>query len=224
MIWMFKVVVDEVLVPQDFGPFVWIALAYVGLTLLAGVLGFADEYLATLDRRALPARPAHQVLRPPAGALARLLRSPAARRPDLAAHRRHRLDRGLRALGRDRRALLSCSASSSSAPRSSTCSGISRSVSLLVAPLFWLAARRFSRLIKVASREKRRRSGSISAVAEESLSNAALVQAYGQRGDRGRALPSREPGQLPRRDGVDAAEGALHAADRPDRAERARCS
>ena len=51
-------------------------------------------------------------------------------------------------------------------------------VSLVVAPLFWLAARHFSRLIKQASREKRRRSGSISAVAEESLGNAALVQAY----------------------------------------------
>jgi ABC-type multidrug transport system fused ATPase/permease subunit len=51
-------------------------------------------------------------------------------------------------------------------------------VSLFVAPLFWLAARRFSGLIKHASREKRRRSGSISAVAEESLSNAPLVQAY----------------------------------------------
>jgi ATP-binding cassette subfamily B protein len=47
-----------------------------------------------------------------------------------------------------------------------------------VAPLFWVAARRFSWLIKEASREKRRRSGSISAVAEESFSNAALVQAY----------------------------------------------
>lgn len=46
MIWMFKVVVDEVLVPHDFGPFVWIAGAYVALTLIAGILGFADEYLA----------------------------------------------------------------------------------------------------------------------------------------------------------------------------------
>ena len=46
-IWMFKVVIDEVLVPQNFGPFVWIAAAYLGLTLLAGILGFFDEYLAT---------------------------------------------------------------------------------------------------------------------------------------------------------------------------------
>src|SRR4029077_9104156 len=46
MIWMFKVVVDQVLVPQNFGPFVWIAAAYVGLTVLAGVLGFFDDFLA----------------------------------------------------------------------------------------------------------------------------------------------------------------------------------
>ena len=31
-IWMFKLVVDEVLVPGDLGPLAWIALAYVGLT------------------------------------------------------------------------------------------------------------------------------------------------------------------------------------------------
>jgi ABC-type multidrug transport system fused ATPase/permease subunit len=56
-------------------------------------------------------------------------------------------------------------------------------VSLFVVPLFWLAARYFSRKIKYAAREERRRSGSISAVAEESLSNAALVQAYNRQED-----------------------------------------
>jgi ABC-type multidrug transport system fused ATPase/permease subunit len=50
-------------------------------------------------------------------------------------------------------------------------------VALVVAPVFLLLARRFSRLIKHASREKRRRSGSLSAVAEESLANHMLVQA-----------------------------------------------
>jgi ATP-binding cassette, subfamily B, bacterial len=50
-------------------------------------------------------------------------------------------------------------------------------LSLAVAPLFWVVAARFSRRIKAASREKRRRSGSIGAVAEESLGNIALVQA-----------------------------------------------
>ena len=55
-------------------------------------------------------------------------------------------------------------------------------VSLFVAPLFWLVARKFSRRIKQASREERRRAGSIGAVAEESLANAALVQAYNRQG------------------------------------------
>jgi ATP-binding cassette, subfamily B, bacterial len=51
-------------------------------------------------------------------------------------------------------------------------------VSLIAAPLFAVVSRHFSKRIKAASREKRRRTGTISAVAEESLSNAALVQAY----------------------------------------------
>ena len=52
----------------------------------------------------------------------------------------------------------------------------------LVAPLFWLATRHFSGEIKRASREKRSRSGAVSAVAEESLGNAAIVQAYTREG------------------------------------------
>ena len=46
-IWMFKLVVDDVLVPQDFGFLLWIALAYFGLTLLSGVVSFCDDYLST---------------------------------------------------------------------------------------------------------------------------------------------------------------------------------
>lgn len=48
--------------------------------------------------------------------------------------------------------------------------------SLIVAPLFYVASRRFIGVIKHASREKRRRSGSLSAVAEESLNAAQLTQ------------------------------------------------
>jgi ABC-type multidrug transport system fused ATPase/permease subunit len=48
----------------------------------------------------------------------------------------------------------------------------------VAAPGFLVLARVFSRRIKDASRERRRRSGSITAVAEESLGNVALVQAY----------------------------------------------
>jgi ATP-binding cassette subfamily B protein len=178
-IWMFKVVIDEVLVPQNFGPFVWIAAAYLGLTLLAGMLGFFDEYLATwVGERFLL---------------------------DL----RTRFFSHLQGLSLDffdRRRLgdlISRLTGDLASIEAFVLSGVTDAISylarivffsaalfylqwdlalisLLVAPLFWLAAKRFSRLIKVASREKRRRSGSISAVAEESLSNAALVQAYGQ--------------------------------------------
>src|SRR5918999_4655668 len=45
-IWMYKVLVDEVLVPREFGLLIWVVLAYVGLTLAAGFVTFCDEYLA----------------------------------------------------------------------------------------------------------------------------------------------------------------------------------
>ena len=45
-IWLFKLVVDEVLVPGDLGPLGWIALAYVSLTLIGALINFGDSYLA----------------------------------------------------------------------------------------------------------------------------------------------------------------------------------
>src|SRR5918997_2355452 len=45
-IWMYKVLVDEVLVPREFGLLLWVVLAYIGLTLAAGVVTFCDEYLS----------------------------------------------------------------------------------------------------------------------------------------------------------------------------------
>jgi ATP-binding cassette, subfamily B, bacterial len=43
---MYKVLVDEVLVPRDFGLLLWVVLAYLGLTLAEGVVSFCDEYLS----------------------------------------------------------------------------------------------------------------------------------------------------------------------------------
>jgi ATP-binding cassette subfamily B protein len=54
--------------------------------------------------------------------------------------------------------------------------------SLLVVPVFYFAAMRFARLARRAARERRRRSGSLSAVAEEALANAALVQSANTQG------------------------------------------
>ncbi|WP_055490473.1 ABC transporter ATP-binding protein [Streptomyces sp. TP-A0356] len=51
----------------------------------------------------------------------------------------------------------------------------------VLAPLFWLAARRFSGSIKSVSREGRVADGAITSVVEESLGNIVLTQAYGRR-------------------------------------------
>ncbi|MEU2777412.1 ABC transporter ATP-binding protein [Streptomyces sp. NPDC007162] len=51
----------------------------------------------------------------------------------------------------------------------------------VLAPLFWLAARRFSGSIKDVSREGRAADGAITSVVEESLGNIVLTQAYDRR-------------------------------------------
>src|SRR3954449_11786152 len=176
-IWLFKVVVDDVLEARDFGPFECIALGYVGLTLLGGLVSFADDYLSTwIGERFL------------LGLRTDFFRH--VQNLSLDFFERSRLGDVLSRLTNDIAAIenfvLSGVADALSyALRIAFFLGALfylqwdlALVSLFVAPLFWLAARHFSRLIKHASREKRRRSGSIGAVAEESLSNAALVQAY----------------------------------------------
>jgi ATP-binding cassette, subfamily B, bacterial len=174
-VWLFKLLVDEALVPADLGPLGWIALAYVGLFLAGAVFSFANEYLGAWvgERFVLSVR------RRLYGHLLR--QSP------------HVLDR--RRLGD----LVTRVNGDVQTIESFMLSGIGEAisafarialftaallylqwdlalVSLVVAPLFWLAARRFSRLIKGAAREKRRRAGSLGAVAEEGLANAALIQ------------------------------------------------
>ena len=181
-IWMYKVLVDEVLVPREFGLLFWVVLAYIGLTLAEGIVTFCDEYLSEWV----------------GGRFIVSLRTA------LFGHL-HRLSLGFF----DRRSLgdmISRLSDDVEEIEELMLSGVTSSlaylfqlvffvgallylewrlalVSLFVAPLFWLAARHFSRKIKHAAREERRRSGSISAVAEESLSNAALVQAYNRQED-----------------------------------------
>jgi ATP-binding cassette, subfamily B, bacterial len=181
-IWMYKVLVDEVLVPREFGLLIWVVLAYVGLTLAEGLVTFCDDYLSEWV----------------GGRFIVGLRSA------LFGHLQ-----GLSMSFFDRRSLgdvISRLSDDVEEIEELMLSGVTSSlaylfqlvffvgalfylewrlalVSLLVAPLFWFAARHFSRKIKRAAREERRRSGSISAVAEESLSNALLVQAYNRQED-----------------------------------------
>src|SRR5918997_355741 len=46
-IYLFKLVVDDVLVPGELGPLVWIGAACVGLLLLGGAVALADDLLNT---------------------------------------------------------------------------------------------------------------------------------------------------------------------------------
>jgi ATP-binding cassette, subfamily B, bacterial len=174
-IWMFKLVVDDVLVPRELAPLLPIALAYVGLTLLGGLISFGDDYLAAWVGERFLLNLRTRVFAHVQGLSL------------------HALDR--RRLGD----LLSRLTSDIQAIESFILSGIGEglsalvriaifggalflldwrlaAVSLVVAPLFYFLARSFSRLVKHAAREKRRRSGSLTAVAEESLANASLVQ------------------------------------------------
>jgi ABC-type multidrug transport system fused ATPase/permease subunit len=174
-IYLFKLVVDDVLVPQQLGPLPPLATAYLGLALLGGLVSFADEYLAAwvgerflLDLRAdvfahLHSLSADQLGRRRVG--------------DLLA----RLTGDVQAI--ERFLLATLGDAVSAAARIVFFTGALFLLSwklalsaLLVAPLFYLAARRFGALVKHAAREKRRRSGSLSVVAEESLNAAPLVQ------------------------------------------------
>ncbi len=176
-IWMYKILVDEVLVPRDFGILPWVVLAYLGLTLAEGVAAFCEEYLSEWV----------------GGRFIVSLRT------GLFGHLQ-----GLSLSFFDRRSIGDMIARLSDDVEeigelmiSEVVSALTylfqflffvgalfylqwrlALVSLFVLPLFLLAARYFSRKLRGATREERRRMGSVSAAAEESLSNAALVQAY----------------------------------------------
>ncbi|KOV65772.1 ABC transporter ATP-binding protein [Streptomyces sp. MMG1121] len=180
-IWLFKIVVDGVLVPRDLRPLLWIAPAYLGLIVCSGVVGFADEVTSTWigERFLLSLRSA--VFRHVQGL-------------SLGFFERRRLGDVLSRITGDVDAV-----------ETFLLSGVADALyyviqlgfflgllfylrwdltllALVVVPLFWAAARHFAGLLKTASRERRRRSGSLSAVAEEVLGNVALVQAYNRQG------------------------------------------
>ena len=175
-IWFYKLLVDEVLVPGDLGALPWLAAGYVALTVFGGLVSFADDYLAAWigERFVLGLRARVY------GHLLTLSDGP----------QRRRLGDLLARLTGDVQAIESFVLSGLGSALSSVLQIAFFTaalfylqwdlalVALVVAPAFGLAAARFSRLVKRASREKRRRSGSLGAVAEEGLANAALVQAY----------------------------------------------
>src|SRR5919107_5710479 len=178
-VWLFKILVDEVLVPRDTGALVWVGALFAAVTVAGGAVSFADDVLSTWisERFLLDLRGRFY---------AHLQRLP------LDFFEGRRLGDVLSRLTGDIQAIetfvLSGVADALSyALRVGFFAGALiylqwdlALVSLVVAPIFYVAARRTAALLKRASREKRRRSGSIGAVAEEGLANMALVQAYGR--------------------------------------------
>ncbi|MFI9362287.1 ABC transporter ATP-binding protein [Kitasatospora sp. NPDC053057] len=176
-IWLFKIVIDDMLIPHRLSLFLPVALAYAGLALLSGTLGFARRVTSTwVSERFLL-----------------ILRSDVFRHVQglsLGFFERRQLGDVLSRVTGDVDAvetfLLSGIVSAiGQVARLGIYVGLLLALrwdltltALVAAPLFFLTARRFAKLIRAASRERRRRGGSISAVTEEALGNIALVQAY----------------------------------------------
>ena len=179
IIWLFKLVVDNVLVPRELGPLLPLAAAYVGLTMFRGAISFEREYVSNLASEQfvldLRTRLFEHIQRLSMDFFeARKLGDILSRlTSDVGAIEDFMVSGVSSAIGSVARIILFVSALLLLDWRLAV-------VSLAATPLFWLVSRLFSRRIQVASRESRRTSGTMSAVAAESLVNAPLVQAYNQ--------------------------------------------
>ena len=180
-IWLFKSVVDDVLVPADLASLWPLAAAMASLALVGALLSFGDEYIATWvgERFTLSVR-------------AKVFDHLQRLEPDALDKRRHgdvlsRLSGDLHAI---ETLLLSALAEAVQAAARLLffvgalflLSWKLALASLVVIPPLWLAARAFGRLARRAARERRRRSGTVGAVLEEALANTALVQTANAQG------------------------------------------
>lgn len=175
-IWLYKLLVDDVLVPRDFALFPWIAAAYLTFTLVNGAISFGDEVLSDWISERF-------VLDLQTRLFAHLQRlSPdfftGKRRGDL-------LERLTGDVAEIEEFLLSGVVGLLSYLFRivffvAALIYLSWRLALLafaVAPLFWLASHLFAGRMKEIAREQRRLSGAMSALAEEGLATAPLIQA-----------------------------------------------
>ncbi|MGH3319881.1 MAG: ABC transporter ATP-binding protein [Streptosporangiaceae bacterium] len=173
----FKVLVDRVLVPRDLGALWWVALGYAALTAVAGAVGFGRQCVGTLagERFVLDLRRAVfdrlQLLSLSFFERRGLGDIIARATGDIAEIERLVVSGVFRGLSYLLRILFFTVALFYLRWELAL-------ASLIAVPVFGAAARSFSRRIKEATREQRRRSGALSAVVAESLANIPLVQAY----------------------------------------------
>jgi ABC-type multidrug transport system fused ATPase/permease subunit len=176
-LYMLKVMVDEVLVPKDLDPFGWIAAVILGFTLLFAVTSYFATYVAAWIGQRF-------ILTMSTDFFSHL------QSLSLDFFERHRLGDILARLVADVRSIETVVLSGINnvlvsvfriVVFGSLLFFISWQLALVVvvvAPILWLVMRWLTRLVKRATRERSRRGGSLTAVAEESISNVALVQAY----------------------------------------------
>lgn len=178
-VWLFKDLIDEVLVPRRFSAFWPLAGLMVGVALVAALLAFAGEYLATwvAERFLLRLRTsvvAHLHSLPPDTLRTRWHGDVVARLTSDISQIEQLVASGLIQAGS---ALISLLFFAAAAVYLSWPLALA---AFAAAPVFWLAARLFSARIQTLSREARRRDGSLTAVVEETLSCSPLAHAYNQ--------------------------------------------
>ena len=179
---LFQRLVDDVLVPAVWQPLIGLALLYIGLNVLSAIVSGFDDYLSTwLSQRFLLglrtdvfrhvlSLPLHVHERRRLGdVMSRITSDVAAVETFMIGHLVGGIDSVVRLVffvG----ALLWLQWELALA-------------SMVVVPLFWWISRGFAEFVRRLSRERRRRSGSLSAVTEENLANGPLVQSYNRERD-----------------------------------------
>lgn len=174
---LFKYVVDDVLVARDFRPLLWIAMAYLGLALGSGLLSGLNTYLSTWLTHSFLVKLRSRIF-------GHVLALPQE------VHDHRRLGDSMARITGDSASVESFMIGTVRSAATTFLTALFYLIalilldarltlaSLVIVPVFWFISQRFSRLIKINAREQRRRGGSLSAITEEHLGNAALVQTF----------------------------------------------
>lgn len=178
-VWLFKDLIDEVLVPRHLAAFWPLAGVMTAVAIASALLTFAGDYTASYvaERFMLRLRTscvAHLHTLPPDTLRTRWHGDMVARLTSDIEHIEEFVASGL---------IEFASALISLVFFSTAAFFLSWQLALAVftiAPVLWLSARYFGNRVQTLSREARRRDGRVTAVIEESLANAPLAHAYNQ--------------------------------------------
>ncbi|MEV7778857.1 ABC transporter ATP-binding protein [Kitasatospora sp. NPDC088351] len=178
-VWLFKYLIDDVLVPRHFSAFWPLAGAMVAVAVVGALFAFAGGYAATrvAERYILRLRTAtvaHLHTLTPDTLESRWRGDVMSRLTADIAAIEQLVSSGLITGGT---ALVSLVLFGAAAVYLSWPLTLA---ALTVAPLFWLSTRFFGRRIMARERQVRRRVGSVTAVLEESLRNAVIAHTHGQ--------------------------------------------